>query len=77
MYCLSKYNFFFFFFFFFFLLLLSSSVRAADPPPPPPSAISHAMARDGSSGGVIRLVAIDKSGVERECILGDQLPFMP
>lgn len=40
-------------------------------------AISHAMARDGSSGGVIRLVAIDKSGVERECILGDQLPFMP
>ena len=32
--------------------------------------ISHAMARDGSSGGVIRLVVIDKDGVERECILG-------
>ena len=32
--------------------------------------IAHAMARDGSSGGVIRLVSIDKSGVERECILG-------
>lgn len=32
--------------------------------------ISHAMARDGSSGGVIRLVVIDKDGVEKECILG-------
>lgn len=40
-------------------------------------AISHAMARDGSSGGVVRLCTIDASGVERECILGDQLPFMP
>lgn len=35
------------------------------------------MARDGSSGGVIRLVVIDKSGIEKEVILGDQLPFMP
>lgn len=26
-------------------------------------AISHAMARDGSSGGVIRMVVIDKTGV--------------
>jgi hypothetical protein len=34
-------------------------------------AISHAMARDGSSGGVIRLVVIDKDGVEKECILGE------
>ena len=33
-------------------------------------AISHAMARDGSSGGVIRLVTIDKDGVEKEVILG-------
>jgi len=40
-------------------------------------AISHAMARDGSSGGVIRLVIIDQSGIEKEVILGDQLPFMP
>jgi 20S proteasome subunit beta 1 len=32
--------------------------------------ISHAMARDGSSGGVIRLVIIDKDGVEKEVILG-------
>lgn len=38
--------------------------------------ISHAMARDGSSGGVIRLVVINKEGVERECILGNELPFM-
>eukprot|EP01035_Chromulina_nebulosa_P018290 gene18290-23970_t len=38
-------------------------------------AISHAMSRDGSSGGVVRLVIIDKSGVEKEVVLGDQLPF--
>lgn len=29
-------------------------------------AISHAMARDGSSGGVIRMVVIDKTGVRKE-----------
>lgn len=40
-------------------------------------AISHAMARDGSSGGVIRLVVITKEGVEKEVILGDKLPFLP
>lgn len=40
-------------------------------------AISHAMARDGSSGGVIRLVVIDQTGIEKEVILGDNLPFMP
>ena len=40
-------------------------------------AISHAMARDGSSGGVIRLVIIDQTGIEKEVILGDKLPFMP
>mmetsp|Transcript_5713 Transcript_5713/g.8669 ORF Transcript_5713/g.8669 Transcript_5713/m.8669 type:complete len:216 (+) Transcript_5713:79-726(+) len=38
-------------------------------------AIAHAMSRDGSSGGVIRLVCIDQSGVERECVLGNELPF--
>lgn len=38
-------------------------------------AIAHAMARDGSSGGVIRLAIIDKDGVERRFIPGDQLPF--
>ena len=35
------------------------------------TAISHAMARDGSSGGVIRLVVIDKTGVEKEVVLGE------
>jgi hypothetical protein len=28
------------------------------------------MARDGSSGGVIRMVTIDQSGVEKQVILG-------
>lgn len=32
------------------------------------------MARDGSSGGVIRMAIIDKNGVERMFIPGDQLP---
>lgn len=40
-------------------------------------AISLAMARDGSSGGVIRLASIDKDGVERHYIPGDRLPYMP
>jgi 20S proteasome subunit beta 1 len=39
--------------------------------------ISHAMARDGSSGGIIRLVIISKDGVEKEVVLGDKLPFLP
>lgn len=32
------------------------------------TAVSHAMARDGSSGGIIRIVAIDANGVERQYI---------
>lgn len=32
-------------------------------------AISHAMARDGSSGGVIRMVVIDKTGVSIEYLI--------
>lgn len=32
------------------------------------------MERDGSSGGVIRLAAIQESGVERQVLLGDQIP---
>eukprot|EP00457_Paulinella_chromatophora_P014688 gb/GEZN01015157.1/.p1 GENE.gb/GEZN01015157.1/~~gb/GEZN01015157.1/.p1 ORF type:complete len:244 (-),score=39.99 gb/GEZN01015157.1/:181-912(-) len=40
------------------------------------TAISHAMARDGSSGGVIRLVTLDKSGHTKEFVEGDKLPFM-
>lgn len=37
--------------------------------------ISHAMARDGSSGGVIRLVTITKEGATRDFVPGDKLPF--
>lgn len=40
-------------------------------------ALAHAMARDGSSGGVIRLVTIDESGVNRQFIPGDKLPYNP
>ena len=40
------------------------------------AALSHAMARDGSSGGVIRTVVIDAAGVDRGFIPGDKLPFM-
>jgi hypothetical protein len=29
------------------------------------------MARDGSSGGVIRLVVIDQTGIEKEVVLGE------
>ena len=38
-------------------------------------ALAHAMARDGSSGGVIRTVTIDKDGVTRGFVPGDKLPF--
>ena len=40
-------------------------------------ALSHAMARDGSSGGIIRTVKIDKAGAERKMIPGDKLPYGP
>jgi 20S proteasome subunit beta 1 len=40
-------------------------------------AIALAMARDGSSGGVVRLASIDAKGVERHYIPGDRLPYMP
>eukprot|EP01116_Phalansterium_solitarium_P010298 TRINITY_DN24934_c0_g1_i1.p2 TRINITY_DN24934_c0_g1~~TRINITY_DN24934_c0_g1_i1.p2 ORF type:complete len:231 (-),score=62.39 TRINITY_DN24934_c0_g1_i1:196-888(-) len=38
------------------------------------NAVALAMARDGSSGGVVRLAIIDKDGVERVMIPGDKLP---
>ncbi|XP_064610453.1 proteasome subunit beta type-6-like [Liolophura sinensis] len=38
------------------------------------NAISLAINRDGSSGGIIRLAAITKDGVERVTLTGDQLP---
>lgn len=37
-------------------------------------ALSLAMARDGSSGGVVRTTIIDKDGVERKMIPSDRLP---
>mmetsp|Transcript_40102 Transcript_40102/g.88049 ORF Transcript_40102/g.88049 Transcript_40102/m.88049 type:complete len:251 (-) Transcript_40102:642-1394(-) len=40
-------------------------------------ALCHAMARDGSSGGVVRLVIIDETGVERKMIPGNKLPYGP
>lgn len=38
------------------------------------NSLALAMNRDGSSGGVIRLAAIDKHGVDRKVILGSELP---
>ncbi|KAF7642450.1 hypothetical protein LDENG_00257820 [Lucifuga dentata] len=38
------------------------------------SALTLAMERDGSSGGVVRLATISEEGVERRVILGNQLP---
>lgn len=40
-------------------------------------AISHAMARDGSSGGIIRTVAVTSEGNNRDYTPGNQLPFGP
>jgi 20S proteasome subunit beta 1 len=40
-------------------------------------ALSHAMARDGSSGGVIRTVNISEAGGDRKFLAGDKLPFGP
>jgi len=39
--------------------------------------IAHAMCRDGSSGGVVRMVIIDQAGIEKEVTLGDKLPYGP
>ena len=38
-------------------------------------ALAHAMARDGSSGGVIRTVVITRDGCDRDYTPGDGLPF--
>lgn len=40
-------------------------------------ACSHAMCRDGSSGGVIRTVVISGEGVDRDYTPGNALPFGP
>ena len=38
------------------------------------NAVSLAMSRDGSSGGVIRMAAITEDGLERRVLTGDDLP---
>jgi len=38
------------------------------------NSLALAMNRDGSSGGVIRVAVIDKNGVERRALLGDEIP---
>lgn len=40
-------------------------------------AISHAMARDGSSGGCIRTVVVTADGFDRDYTPGNQLPYGP
>ena len=37
--------------------------------------VSHAMARDGSSGGVIRVVTVTPAEVKEEVVFGASLPF--
>lgn len=39
--------------------------------------VAHAMAVDGSSGGVIRTCCVDKNGVEEEMLEGNKLPYGP
>lgn len=40
-------------------------------------AVSHAMARDGSSGGNVRTVVVTPAGVQRSFTPGNGLPFGP
>jgi len=40
-------------------------------------AVAHAMARDGSSGGMIRTLVITKDGLEEDVLQGDKLPYGP
>jgi len=39
--------------------------------------ISHAMARDGSSGGMIRTMVVTEAGNDRDITYGNALPFGP
>ncbi|KAF4667828.1 Proteasome subunit beta type-6 [Perkinsus olseni] len=38
-------------------------------------AVAHAMARDGSSGGVIRVTTVMEKDVAEKCIYADQIPY--
>ncbi|XP_022588443.2 proteasome subunit beta type-6 [Cyclospora cayetanensis] len=40
-------------------------------------AVAHAISRDGSSGGMVRLVTIEKDGMSEYCIEGNNLPVDP
>jgi 20S proteasome subunit beta 1 len=40
-------------------------------------AVSHAMARDGSSGGIIRTVVATADGNVRDYVSGNALPYGP
>merc|ERR1712187_920515 len=40
-------------------------------------AVAHAMARDGSSGGVIRTLVISAAGLEESVVEGNKLPYGP
>jgi 20S proteasome subunit beta 1 len=40
-------------------------------------AVAHAMARDGSSGGIIRTVVVTADGNDRDYTAGNELPFGP
>merc|ERR1719277_2013688 len=40
-------------------------------------AVSHAMSRDGSSGGMVRTLVVSKDGVEEGVLEGDKLPYGP
>mmetsp|Transcript_6477 Transcript_6477/g.9215 ORF Transcript_6477/g.9215 Transcript_6477/m.9215 type:complete len:241 (-) Transcript_6477:371-1093(-) len=40
-------------------------------------AVAHAMCRDGSSGGLIRTMVVDKNGIEEGVIEGNKLPYGP
>lgn len=44
----------------------------------PALAVSLAIFRDGGSGGCVRIAAIEKDGIQRQVILGNELPqFYP
>jgi len=39
--------------------------------------VAHAMAIDGSSGGLIRTVVVEGKNIEEDCVQGDKLPYGP
>uniref|UniRef100_A0A0G4I2U8 Proteasome subunit beta n=1 Tax=Chromera velia CCMP2878 TaxID=1169474 RepID=A0A0G4I2U8_9ALVE len=39
--------------------------------------VSHALTRDGSSGGMVRLITISEDDVVEEVVTGDKLPYGP